>query len=294
MDYTRLVETHRAREADITIAAQPVTPEDATGMGIFRFDGDGRIVAFEEKPPPSRLNEIGRSVPPGSTMLQHSDERPFIASMGIYVFSRAALFDAIEGHPGVDFGREILPRALGTHKVTAYLHDGYWVDVGTVASFYEANIALTRPSAPFHFYNPRRPIYTHARFLPGSWFNDCAITDSIVSEGCSLDSCKVTDSIVGIRSRIGRGSDIRRSVLLGADFYEDEARQEGPGSGIPLGIGQNVVLEGVIIDKNARIGDGVRLTNAAGVAHADGPGYYIRSGIVIVPKGGVIEARTVV
>jgi glucose-1-phosphate adenylyltransferase len=294
MDYARLIETHRARRADITIAAQPVSPDEAAGMGIFRFDADGHIVAFEEKPPPSRLAEIGRSVPPGSTALEHFDDRPFVASMGIYVFSRDALFHALEGHPGVDFGREILPRALGSQTVIAYLHDGYWVDVGTVASFYEANIALTRPSPAFHFYNPRRPIYTHARFLPGSWFNDCTIIDSIVSEGCTLDSCRVSDSVVGIRTKIGRGSEIRRSVLLGADFYEDEPGQSTPASGVPLGIGRDVVLEGVIVDKNARIADGVRLTNAARVAHADGPGYHIRSGIVIVPKGGVIEEGTTV
>jgi glucose-1-phosphate adenylyltransferase len=294
MDYARLLDAHRAAQADITIAAQPVALEDATGLGIFRFDTEGHIVAFEEKPQPSRLEEIGRSVPPGSTTLVHSDDRPFVASLGIYVFSREVLLNALDSHPGVDFGRELIPGALGHQRVTAYLHDGYWVDVGTVQSFYEANIALTRPTAPFQFYNPRRPIYTHARFLPGSWFNECSITDSIVSEGCTLDSCTVADSVVGIRTKIGRGSAIRRSVLLGADFFEDESGQARTTSRIPLGIGRDVVLEGAIIDKNARIGDGVRLTNAAGVTHADGPGYYIRSGIVIVPKGGIIEPGTAV
>ena len=294
MDYARLIESHRVRRADITIAAQPVTPADATSLGIFRFDGEGRIVAFEEKPPVERLAEIGQSVPQGASFLTHSPDRPFVASMGIYVFSREALLHSLETHPGVDFGREIIPGSVGHLTVTAFLHDGYWVDVGTVQSFYDANIDLTRPTAPFRFYDPKRPIYTHARFLPGSWFNACTITDSIVSEGCTLDSCTVSDSVVGIRSKIGRGTVIRRSVLLGADYYEDDSGLMRAASPIPMGIGRDVVLDRVILDKNARIGDGVRLTNAAGVQHADGPGYHIRSGIVIVAKGSVIEPGTVV
>jgi glucose-1-phosphate adenylyltransferase len=176
--------------------------------------------------------------------------------------------------------------------VTPYLFRGYWADVGTVASFYDANILLTRPRSPFRFYDSNRPIYTHPRFLPGSRFSDCDLREAIVADGCDLDRCHVEESVVGIRTIVQTGSQIRRSVLLGADFYE--ADQEAPvrGDRPRLGVGRDVVLDRVIVDKNARIGDGVRLVNESGVEEANGDGYFIRNGIVIVPKDGVIPAGT--
>ena len=291
MDYCDLVDAHKARKADITIAAQPVDAETATQMGIFRFDRDGAIVAFEEKPKPQRLAEIGRSIPPGSTFATHSDERPFMASMGVYVFGRRVLLDMLEGEPGHDFGRELIPNALGKYKVMPYLYNGYWADVGTIESFYEANVMLGRPLAPFRFWDPHRPIYTHLRHLPGSRLTDCHISDSIVADGCFLDKCRISDSVVGIRAFVQPGAAISRSVLLGADFYEDG---DPPGTLPALGIGRDVVLDRTVIDKDARIGDGARLVNEKNVDHADGDGYYIRSGIIVVPKGGVINPGTVV
>ena len=291
MDYCELVDAHKSQRADITIAAQPVDPDTATQMGIFRFDTNGAIVAFEEKPKTARLNEIGRSIPPGSTFAQHDDEKPFMASMGIYVFSRRVLLEMLERESGHDFGRELIPNALGKYKVMPYLYSGYWADVGTIESFYEANVMLGRPAAPFRFWDPHRPIYTHLRHLPGSRMTDCTITDSIVADGCFLDRCRVNDSIVGIRTHVNGGARISRSVLLGADFYEDG----DPHDGLPaLGIGRDVVLDRTIVDKNARIGDGARLVNEKNVEHADGDGYYIRGGVIVVPKGGVIEPGTVV
>jgi glucose-1-phosphate adenylyltransferase len=291
MNYAELLQAHQARKADITIAAQPVDLDTATQMGIFRFDADGTIVAFEEKPREPRLHEIGRSIPPGSTFAQHSDATPFMASMGVYVFTRRVLLEMLERDPGHDFGRELIPNALDRYKVIPYLYRGYWADVGTIESFYDANVMLGRPAAPFRFWDPQCPIYTHLRHLPGSRLTDCAVKDSIVADGCFLDRCRIDGSIIGIRSHIGAGATISRSVLLGADFYEDGAPHEGTP---PLGIGRDVTLERTIIDKNARIGDGARLVNEKNVEHADGDGYYIRGGIIVVPKGGVIAPGTVV
>lgn len=291
MDYEELIDAHSAQQADITIAAQPVDGHTATQMGIFRFDRDGRIVAFEEKPKADRLQQIGRSIPDGATFLHHSHERPFMASMGVYVFSRRILLDMLEREPGHDFGRELIPGALGTYKVKPYLFDGYWADVGTVESFYEANVMLGRPGAPFRFWDPRHPIYTHLRHLPGSRLTDCHLRDSIVADGCFLDRCRIEESVIGIRANVESGARITRSVLLGADVYEDDAVDPS----LPvLGVGRNVVLDRVIVDKNARIGDGARLVNEKSIDHADGDGYYIRGGIVVVPKDGIIKPGTVV
>src|SRR5687768_440126 len=291
MDYGELLAAHRARHADITIAAQPVDPETATQMGIFRFDVNGTIVAFEEKPKTPRLKEIARSIPPGSTFAQHRDETPFMASMGVYVFTRRVLLEMLERDPGHDFGRELIPNALGKYRVKPYLYRGYWADVGTIESFYDANVMLGRTRAPFRFWDPQFPIYTHLRHLPGSRMTDCHIRTSIVADGCYLDRCRVEESVVGIRQHVRSGSRLSRAVLLGADFYEECA----PADGSPaLGIGRDVVLDRVVIDKNARIGDGARLVNERGVDHADGDGYYVRGGIIVVPKGGVIAPGTVV
>jgi glucose-1-phosphate adenylyltransferase len=291
MDYCELIDAHKASGADITIAAQPVDPDTATQMGIFRFDTDGRIVAFEEKPKPPRLQEIGRSIPPGATFAQHSDAEPFMASMGVYVFSRQILLQMLEREPGIDFGRELIPGALDKYKVRPFLYRGYWADVGTVESFYEANVMLGRAASPFRFWDLHKPIYTHLRHLPGSRLTDCQVRDSIVDDGCYLDRCTIEESVVGIRTHVQAGSRITRSVLLGADLYEDVVTDDG---GPSLGVGRSVVLDRVIVDKNARIGDGARLTNEKGVQEADGDNYYIRGGIIVVPKGGVIKAGSVV
>ena len=174
--------------------------------------------------------------------------------------------------------------------MNSYQFRGYWADVGTVESFYEANVMLTRPGSPFKFYDPRRPVYTHPRFLPGSRLSDCSIKDVIISEGCYLEECRIEGSVVGIRTNIQAGTTIRRSVLLGADFYDADDDVPARGDNPRLGIGRNVVLDRVIVDKNARIGDGANLVNDAGVDHADGAGYYIRNGVIIVPKDGIIPS----
>jgi glucose-1-phosphate adenylyltransferase len=287
MDIAALIESHVEREADITVAAQPVSFDDAPQMGIFLFDAAGQIVGFEEKPKGDRLTEIRQSSPQTPAGLLTAD-KPFLASMGIYVFSRDVLHEILARDRAVDFGREIIPHALGTHRVHPYLYRGFWADVGTVASFYEVNLMLTRRGAPFNFYHPRRPIYTHPRFLPAARIHGSRLDEALVAEGAYLDSCEVSQSIVGLRTTIRSGAAITRSILLGADFYEDQAGEP------PLGVGRGAVLDRVIVDKNARIAEGVRLVNEREIQDVDGDGYCIRSGIIIVPKGGVVKAGTVV
>ena len=285
MDFCELLDAHIETQADITIAAQPVNKTDATQMGIFLFDALGQISGFEEKPNAARLAEMKSSAPRGSAIGGLTAEKPFVASMGIYVFSRDVLLDILK-RPGVDFGKEIIPAALGTLKVNPYLYRGYWADVGTIDAFYDANIQLTQRGAPFSFFHPHRPIYTHPRFLPATRTYGSRIDTSIIAEGCYLDTCEIRDSVVGIRTHVRPGAHVLRSVLLGADYYQDEA--DGSGD-VELGIGSNAILDRVIVDKNARIAPGVRLVTDRNARDADGDGWYIRDGIIVVPKGAVVK-----
>ena len=288
MDLAELIDSHIERDADITIAAQPVTPDVATEMGIFSFDTSGQITGFEHRPAAKRLGEMRSSAPANSPAGLLTADKPFLASMGIYVFSRDVLYDVLERSRAVDFGRELIPSSIGTHRVHAYVYRGYWADVGTVATFYEANMLLTQRVPPFDFFHPRRPIYTRSRFLPAARLHSCQLDEALVAEGAYLDSCTVNNSVVGVRTAIHRGATVTRSVLLGADYYEDQF------SDLPLGVGPGAVLDRVIVDKNARIGEGARLVNENNVQDVDGDGYYIRSGIIVVPKNGIVKPGTVV
>jgi glucose-1-phosphate adenylyltransferase len=293
MDFARLIDSHVDRNADITIAAQPVAPEMAGEMGIFLFDRAGQIVGFEEKPSAERLAEMARSIPAGSSFGGYQADKPFVASMGIYVFSRDALLEILEQYAATDFGREVIPASLSTHRVNAFLYNGYWADVGTIESLYEANMMLTRDHPPFRFYDPKKPIFTRARFLAPSRFIDSHVEHALVAEGCYINRCTVETSIVGIRARIDERARVLRSVLLGADYYEADEDEAGDRS-VPLGIGQDSILDKVIVDKNARIGRGVRLVNQHHVEHADAENYSIRNGIIVIPKGAVIKDGTVI
>ena len=292
MNLGELVADHIEQDADVTIAAQPCDPETSTQMGIFHFDTTGQISGFEEKPNLQRLGEIGQSVPRDSRVASWiSPQKPFIASMGIYVFSKQVLLDALEQYAqAVDFGKEIIPAVIRTHRVRAFLYRGYWEDVGTIGSFFEANLKLTDPSPAFTFHDSTFPIYTHPRFLAGSTIQDAKIDRAVVAEGCVIDHCRIDRAVVGIRTQVRAGATISNSVLLGADYYSREDDE----AGVPLGIGRDVVLDRVIVDKNARVGDGAKLVNTAGVQEADGNGYFIREGIIIVPKGATIPPGTVV
>ena len=288
MDFAELIEAHIERDADITIAAQPVSPELGTDMGIFSFDVSGQIVGFEQRPTAARLSEMRSSAPAHSPAGLLSADKPFLASMGIYVFSREVLYDVLASSKGVDFGREIIPGAINTHRVHAYLYRGYWADVGTVDSFYDVNLMLTHRDSPFSFFHESRPIYTRPRFLPAARLHDCRIDEALVAEGAYLDSCEISNSVVGVRTAVHPGAKVTRSLLLGADYYDDTYGD------MPLGIGPNVVLDRVIVDKNARIGAGARLTNEKGLVDFDGDGYFIRSGLIVVPKNGIVKPGTIV
>jgi glucose-1-phosphate adenylyltransferase len=288
MDFAEILDSHIERDADITIAAAPVSADAAGGMGILRLDVSGRILGFEEKPKSERLAALGSSAPLNSPLGGLTLERPFLASMGIYVFSREVLHDLLRSNPSVDFSRGIISGAIDTHSVHAYLYRGYWADVGTVASFYDVNLMLTKRGSPFNFFHPTRPIYTHPRFLPAARVHNSQLDAALVAEGAYLDTCEVRNSVVGVRTMIHRGARITNSVLLGADTYDERVSETS------VGIGPEAVLDKVIVDKNARIGAGARLVNAAGIQDLDGDGYFIRSGIIVVPKNGVVKAGTVV
>ncbi len=292
MNLGDLITDHIEQDADVTIAAQPCDPDTSTQMGIFLFDGAGQISGFEEKPNLQRLGEIGQSVPRDSRVASWvTAEKPFIASMGIYVFTKQVLLDALEQYAqAVDFGKEIIPAVIKTHRVRASLYRGYWEDVGTIGSFFEANLKLTDPRPAFTFHDAKSPIYTHPRFLAGSTVQGAKVNRAVIAEGCVIDSCEIDRAVVGIRTQVRAGARITNSVLLGADYYS----REEDDTGVPLGIGREVVLDRVIVDKNARVGDGARLVNTAGVQEADGNGYFIREGVIIVPKAATIAPGTVV
>jgi glucose-1-phosphate adenylyltransferase len=294
MDYNEMVDAHIDRRADITIAAQPVTAEDAPAMGIFRFDRSGRIVAFEEKPKPDRLKEIGQSIPQGATLSGHTPAKPFVASMGVYVFSRDVLLDVLTSGADKDFGREVIPAALDRYGVSAYLFRGFWADVGTVASFYDANIMLTRPDTPFKFYDANRPIYTHPRFLPGSRLGDCSVRQAIIVDGCVLDRLRdraVESSASALTSAAAPRFAARCCSAPTTSRTRPACRATATRTSASA---PTPCWNRVIVDKNARIGEGARLVNEKGIDHADGDGYFIRNGIIVVPKDGMIRPGTVV
>ena len=288
MDYNVLADTHRNNRAQVTVGVIPVPREQTAGFGILKVDARGRIVHFEEKPGPDRLDDLESEIP--------GYGRGFLASMGIYLFERDYLEKVVSDPSLVDFGRHVVPRAIGTTQVQAHVFRGYWEDVGTIASYYQAGLALTAPIPPFDFHDASRPVYTRARFLPATRIEGCTLHAALVSEGCILMGAEIDRSIVGIRSRIGQGTLVKDSLVIGADSYESLAEiDRAQARGVPpMGIGRDCVIQGAIVDKNARIGNGVRILNEGRIQEADGQGYYIREGIVIVPKGAAIPDGTVI
>lgn len=291
MDYSDLLQAHLRSGADITLGTTPVDRQAASSFGIMQSDTKRRIFRFEEKPkdsklldelriPPDLLNELGRPI----------DAELYQGSMGIYVFNRQVLIDVL-GSNHDDFGKNIIPASLQEYKVFAYIFQGYWEDIGTVRAFYEANLALTDTIPNYNFFDHLNPIYTYPRFLPASKINGAQVRSAIIADGCIITDANIERAIIGIRSVIESGSSIRNSVLMGADFYQGE-RPQSTSDVPPLGIGRHCVIEGAIIDKNARIGDGVVLTAEGKPANVDGANYYIRDGVVVIPKGAVVPAGT--
>jgi glucose-1-phosphate adenylyltransferase len=288
MDYVDFVALHREKRADVTIAVQPVIRADAPRFGILKTDEDGRITAFHEKPHASELD--------GLESLADSD-RPYMASMGVYVFRQDVLRELLEGSDAEDFGRQIIPAAIERLRVYAFPFDGYWEDIGTVRAFYAANLALTLPDPPFDFYDPRHPIYTRPRFLPPSRADGCDLERTVLAEGCLLRDSDLRESVIGLRSIIGPDVRVTRTVMMGADFYETpERKAENRRLGRPdVGIGRGCIIEGVIIDKNARIGEGVTIRpQPPDEEMLETENYVIRDGVVVIPKNAVIPDGTII
>jgi glucose-1-phosphate adenylyltransferase len=288
MDYRAIIDFHKKSHADITIAAKPVSAEEASGLGIMKVQQNGRAVAFMEKPKAAELQE--------SRFARSAEDPRFLASMGIYVFHKQLLVDILTESTAVDFGKELIPQALEKYRVMAYVFDGYWEDIGTIRSFYEANLALTGVAPKFRFYDLNMPIFTRPRNLPGSKLNYCTIHHSIIAEGCVLNGAGITHSIIGVRSRIGNGTTIKHSIIMGADRFETaEQIEENAAKKIPnIGIGNHCTIINAIIDKEVRIGDNVSIINAHNLQEKDDENYFIRDGIIVVPKGALIRNGTVI
>ncbi len=289
MDFRPMIQFHIRSLADITVATVPMTAESASSLGIMKIDESGRVTAFKEKPKPEELQEA-RSAHPADP------SRPFLASMGIYVFHKKFLVDLLRESAALDFGKELIPQSVNKYKVFSFVFDGYWEDIGTIRTFYEANLALTGATPQFSFYDAVMPIYTHPRNLPGSKLNNCDIHQSIIADGCILNGADIKHSIIGVRSRIGGGTTIKHSIIMGADRYETiEQMEENAAKQIPnMGIGNHCTIINAIIDKDARIGDNVSIINAHNLQEKDDEHYNIREGIIVVPKDSWIRSGTVI
>lgn len=292
MDLKAMVLLHRDRGADLTIAVHPVPPSEAPQLGILRMDEEGRLVEFAEKP--SDPEVIGRFALDGGTIRKlglEAEPGSVLASMGIYVFRAEVLAELLSGTSSTDFGREVIPEALPHRRVLGFVHKGYWRDIGTIRGYHQASLELTEPLPQFDLYNPDFPIYTHPRFLPGCKVGDCKVSRAILCDGSIVSAARVHRSIVGIRVVVREGSVIEDSVLMGATELE---RLPVPSGRIPLGVGRDCVIRSAIVDLDARIGDGCRLVNEAGLTHADGENYCIRDGVIVVPRRAVLPPGTVV
>jgi glucose-1-phosphate adenylyltransferase len=297
MDYQALLHEHWASGADATVCGIPCSEEVAGDFGLMRVEAGGRIEKFREKPSGPALREMRCDLTRFGHSPERAAERPYLASMGIYVFNSDVLVEALSDPRAIDFGRQVIPRLIRDYRLHGYVFDGYWEDLGTIRAFYQAHIDLTRPTAQFDFHASGWPVFTHARFLPPSRIGEaCSLTRTLVAEGAVLGSVSAVRSVIGIRSVIGDDVSMRETLMMGADYYEEaDDLRENAQNGVPnVGIGAGTLIERAIIDKNARIGEGVRITNQAGLVEADGDGYYIRDGIVIVPKNGVIASGTVI
>ena len=281
MDYSKMAEYHWEKGADITVAVQPVAKEDASRFGLLKREADGHISAFAEKPKDPKTQ--------GEFVSRDDPERPFLGSMGIYLFNTDVLINLLNYHPTKDdFGGDIIPEALRSHEVFGFDFDDYWEDIGTIRSFYETNLKLTAYDPPFNFYDPASPIYTHARFLPGSVVEDSDLENVLLAEGCRIRKAEVKHSILGVRSQVSAGSHIVDSVIMGADYFDAETTPRD----IPLGIGPNCHIEGAILDKNARLGEGVVIKPFPRGTELDNETWFVRDGIVVIPKSTEIPPGT--
>ncbi|MEI6871098.1 MAG: glucose-1-phosphate adenylyltransferase [Verrucomicrobiota bacterium] len=292
MDFRDVLSQHIESGSDITIATTPVSRQDASGFGIMRTDANRRIYEFVEKPKDAAvLNSLRIGPQLLERMGKPADAELYQASMGIYVFNRQAIIQALDNQH-VDFGKNVIPEQIHRAKVSAYIFQGYWEDIGTIRSFFDANLALARTLPPFNFFDTSAPIFTHARFLPASKINAATVREAVVSDGCVITNATIENAVIGIRSVIESGSVLRNSVMMGADYFDSDLAR--PSDTPALGVGRNCHIENAIIDKNARIGDRVTINPAGKPDSLDGANYFIRDGIVVIPKDAIIPSDTVI
>ena len=284
MDYTPMAEFHWEHDADITVAVQPVPADQAYRFGILKRDAAGRITDFAEKPKdPAQLAQL---------VSRDDPLKPYLGSMGLYLFKTKVLVDLLGSTTDDDFGGEVIPRAINSHNIFGFDFTGYWEDIGTIRSFYDTNLSLTLPDSPFNFHDPQRPIYTRARFLPGSVVDGATLHNVLMSEGCRIYRAEIRHSIVGLRSYISSGVRLSDTIMMGADYYDPP--EAPPPGGLPLGIGPDCHIQGAILDKNVRIGAGVVIRPFPLGTELDQEDWVVRDGIVVIPKNTLLPAGTVI
>jgi len=296
MNFRLIIAQHVETEADITIATIPVRRAEASGLGIMQIDADRRITRFVEKPSDRSVQDAMRLEPAWYEKLGiEGGGEFFLASMGIYLFNRETIFKVLD-NALTDFGKHIIPQAMRELRVFSFIFQGYWEDIGTIRAFFEANIDLTNELPRFNFFDMSAPIFSRPRFLPGSKINGAQIDHAVISDGCILNRANIVHSIVGLRCIVGAGTVLNRTILLGSDYYEsiESIREHEKAGRPPIGIGANCRIENTIVDKNARIGNNVVISPAGKPEKVDHPNYFIRDGIVIIPKNGVIPHGTVI
>jgi len=284
MNYSQLIEYHQSVNADVTVAVKPVSPREAPRFGILKRAPDGQIMSFVEKPSSeeSLADFVSRDDP----------DLPYLGSMGIYLFRIQALIELLESDHD-DFGGDVIPAAIRSHRVYGFTFDGYWEDIGTIPAFYQANLKLTRVDPPFNFHDPEHPIYTRPRFLPGSRIYDVTLDSVKLADGCIIEGGEIRNSIIGIRSILEEDVVIHDTFIMGADYYEEQSRHKPPGSP-PIGIGRGSRIRGAIIDKNARLGPNVRIDPFPPGTEIEEENWSVRDGIVVIPKNAVITEGAVI
>lgn len=296
MDYRDILDFHVESKADITVSTIPVSAAQASRFGIMKVNDMSQIVLFHEKPPIENLDQLESKISGPFAAGRFREGKPYLASMGIYVFKKELLVKILSATCKHDFGAHIIPDAISQYRVMSYPFSGYWADIGTIRSFYEANLDLTETLPQFNFYQESHPIYTQARFLPGSKTHDCHLQQSVISEGSILDGSDIRNSVIGVRSRIGYGTTIDHSYIMGADIYETlEQIQENTHHHIPnIGIGDHATITNAIIDTNVRIGNNVVIGNAEERPDSDGENFSVRDSIVVIPQNAIIPDGTTI
>lgn len=296
MDLQEVIEQHREVGAEITVATIPVKAAETPALGIMQIDATGRVTKFLEKPKdPSLLEPFKLPAEIRAKVGVSADQDLYLASMGIYVFNRKVIAELLD-NPLSDFGKHIIPHAINTHKVFSYVYQGYWEDIGTIRNFFEANLDLVSELPRFNFFDMSAPIFTRPRYLPGSKINGAQIDHAVISDGCIINRARITQSIVGLRTIVADGTELNRVVILGSDYYESmESVERHAREGLPrVGIGAQCRIENAIIDKNARIGNNVVISPVGKPENVDHERYFIRDGIVIIPKDAILPDGTVI